>query len=303
MGRVQAVTPADFYVAIDFGGTKVDIATGRGPLDIINKTRIPTLHNDGAEQTVRRAISVARTLVAETKNDTGGSLIAVGAASPGIVSEDGIDLAPNVPGWGQLRLPAALREGFRLEEVVVRTDVKLAALAERAAGKLKNRDVALYVGCGTGIGMAAIVDGKIVAGANGAAGELGYARGFDLQAPDLEHYAGGRNLARHADMESSAAEVHRSTELSAVRASNAALDALASALSAAALTIDPAVIVFGGGQMDAAEVILSGVGSRIADICPYPPELVLGAFVHDAPLRGALAAAGTLTEARAGVWN
>ena len=38
--------------------------------------------------------------------------MAVSAVSPGIVYEDRVALAPNVPGWQELQLPALLRERF-----------------------------------------------------------------------------------------------------------------------------------------------------------------------------------------------
>ncbi|MFG1673746.1 hypothetical protein [Micromonospora sp. NPDC049282] len=62
--------------------------------------RVPTHAEQGASQ----ALALAGDLVGEV----GGPLAAAGVASPGVVRPDGIDLAPNVPGWERLRLTEAL---------------------------------------------------------------------------------------------------------------------------------------------------------------------------------------------------
>src|SRR4051794_17179409 len=108
----------DFVVAIDFGGTKLDVATAKLDGEILATERLGTDAADGAEQAVERALATARTLAAQAARTTGGRLVAAGAASPGIVLEDRILLAPNVPGWTELPLAARLREGLELDAVV-----------------------------------------------------------------------------------------------------------------------------------------------------------------------------------------
>src|SRR6185436_15909218 len=101
----------------------------------------------------------------------GGRCVAVSAVSPGIVYEDRVALAPNVPGWEELELPALLRDRFGLT---------------RAAAAI-------------------VADGEVIQGANGAAGEIGYSlRGTcestgaaEGRAP-LEEFAGGRAIGERA---------------------------------------------------------------------------------------------------------
>lgn len=103
----MSVTPAspDFIVAIDFGGTKLDVATATLDGRVLATERLRTAAADGAEQAVERALACARALRDATTATTGGRLAAVGATSPGIVLDDRILLAPNVPGWTGSRSP------------------------------------------------------------------------------------------------------------------------------------------------------------------------------------------------------
>ena len=83
-------------------------------------------------------------------------------------------LAPNVPGWDGLSLPAALREGLSIDCLELGNDVKAAALAEARWGRLRGADPALLVLLGTGVAAGIVVGGEVVTGAHGAAGEFGY---------------------------------------------------------------------------------------------------------------------------------
>src|SRR5258706_10720444 len=89
----------DFVLAIDFGGTKIAIGTAALDGTAIMSERIDTDAANGALQAVERALDVARALQGRTAGRSRGSCLAVGAVSPGIVREDGVALAPNVPGW------------------------------------------------------------------------------------------------------------------------------------------------------------------------------------------------------------
>jgi glucokinase len=163
-----------FVLALDFGGTKVAVATAGLDGEIAESVRLDTVAPRGAKQVVERALVAAGDLIARTSARRGGRPLAVGAVSPGIVLEDGVLLAPNVPGWEELSLPALLREGLGLEAVRVMTDAKAAALAEARWGSLRHADPGVLLSLGTGLAAAIVIDGHVLRGANGAAGEIGY---------------------------------------------------------------------------------------------------------------------------------
>lgn len=96
------------------------------------------------------------------------------AVTPGIVKPQGIRLAPNNPGWDTLALADVLKESFGIQRVAIETDVKAAALAEARSGVLADVECGLYVNLGTGLSAAAVIDGRVLRGAHGAAGEIAY---------------------------------------------------------------------------------------------------------------------------------
>jgi glucokinase len=275
-------------LALDFGGTKVDVATATSDGRILAAERISTDASLGAEQVVERAIAAARDLV-----DGGAPPLAVAAASPGIVLDDRILLAPNVPGWTDLALAQRLREGLETEHVVCATDVKAATLAELRWGALRDADPGVFVNVGTGLAAGVAVGGRILAGANGAAGEIGYAlRGAAGEGP-LEEAVGGRAIGERGDAESAAEVFARADagDADAQRLVDDALDELAVHVANLTVLVDPARIAVGGGMMGSADRVLSALRRRVAQAAPFPPDVVAARFVHDAALRGAIALA------------
>jgi glucokinase len=297
-----APTSGDFVVAIDFGGTKLDVATARLDGAIVLAERLDTNGREGAEQAVERAIGAARELVARTAGADGGRCVAAGAASPGIVLQDRILLAPNVPGWDAIALPEVLRDGLGLEPVVA-TDVKAAALAEAQWGALADADPGVFVNVGTGLAAAVVIGGRVLAGANGAAGEIGYAlRGLhdELGAPDgrapLEEQVGGRALGERATrllgepLDAAALFARAEHDPDARLLVDEALAELGLHVANLAIALDPRRIAVGGGLMHAAPLILAALRRRTR-LAPFPPEVVEARFVHDGALRGAVALA------------
>ena len=292
----------DFVLGIDFGGTKIALATASLDGELMESVRLETDAGNGAIQAVDRALARAEGLVAMAAENGGGRCVAVSAVSPGIVSEDHVALAPNVPGWQDLRLPALLRERFGTAHAAVGTDVKAAAVAELRWGSLRGADPAILLILGTGLAAAIVVGGEVLRGANGAAGEIGYSlrgasddRGAaDGRAP-LEEFAGGRAIGERATRllgtAVTAADVFGHPDPRARELLEDALDALAIQVANMAIVVDPARIAVGGGLMSQPEVVLEAIDRRLRMGAPFAPELVPAQFIHDGPLRGAIALA------------
>ncbi|GIJ46493.1 glucokinase [Virgisporangium aliadipatigenens] len=289
-------------LGIDFGGTKVALATAPatesstvdGGSALRDTVRLPTLAAAGAAQLVERALAAARTLT--------GRPTAVGVSTFGVVSQGRIRLAPNVPGWDGLELPRLLREEFGQAPVVVHNDVNAAATAELRWGALRGVDLGVYLNLGTGIGGALIVGGRVLTGAHGAAGEIGYLLGPDPtrcfatgHAPLEELASGGALTARSARLlrrdvtASQLFDLADDPDIAALL--DPAVDALAAAVANLCIAVDPQRVVIGGGMMAAARHLLPRIAALAARAVPFPPEIRAARFVHDAPLRGALALA------------
>ena len=282
-------------VGIDFGGTKTDIGVAGPDGVLLRSERIDTAPESGARQAVERALAVARRMVGNAR------LLAAGAVSPGVVSEDGVLLAPNVPGWGDLRLPALLRAGLDLDAVTVGNDVNAAALAELRWGALRGRETALFVSLGTGVAAALVTGGAVYVGAHGAAGEIGYSlrdpsddAGYRSGRAPLEEFVGGRAIGERASaalgITLTAAEAFGRPDLPAGFIDQT-LAELSMHAANVALALDPEAIVIGGGLMAQADLILPALRARIDVALPFPPDVLPATFLHDGALRGALALA------------
>jgi predicted NBD/HSP70 family sugar kinase len=291
----------DFVLGIDFGGTKIALATADLGGEPIESARLDTEAARGATQAVDRALARAQELVATAEQAHGGRCLAVGAVSPGIVYPDRVALAPNVPGWEELHLPRLIAEGLGRPPSEVATDVKAAALAELRWGSLRDADPAILVVLGTGLAAAIVVDGEVVRGANGAAGEIAYSvrAANELAAANgrapLEELAGGRAIGERASAllggPLTAADVFAHPDPRARRLVDDALAELAIHVANMAIVVDPARIAVGGGLMSHDEVVLPALGERLRAAVPFPPELVPARFIHDGSLRGAIALA------------
>lgn len=296
-----------FVLAIDLGGTKMAIAAsdlnGRSLAD----QKLPTRAEEGAAAAIARLLAAARHLVSVTEA-TAGELVAVGAVSPGIVLPDRILLAPNNPGWDRLALADELTVGLGAPRVVVDTDVKAAAIAEARWGSLAGVGTGLYLNLGTGIAAAVVVDGQVLRGAHGAAGEIGYqllgagaggagsARSAQASGAGqalLEEHVGGRALGERAS-----ALVGR--QLSAAEAFalagedgrlhdlvTEAVERLAVHVTNLVIAVDPARVAIGGGLATDEAVVLPPIEAAIRRAAPFPPAVTTARFRGEASLVGA----------------
>ena len=279
-------------LGIDFGGTKMAIGIGDAEGRLLTFERVPTHAARGARQALARALDLAQKLV----TDTGGTLHAAGIASPGVIRDDGIDLAPNVPGWEQLRLAEAVRDHLGITRVRVANDLNAAALAELRRGALRDADPGIVIGLGTGVAAAITVNGAVVPGYRGAAGEIAYAvsgAGWPSSAEArLEADFSGRALDELADrlnLRGGAAGL-----CAAARSPGPARDALVPRVEELArhivtccLLVDPKRLVLVGG-VARDELIRDLLVERLSRALPYPPEVVLSTFAQEAALLGSL---------------
>jgi glucokinase len=289
-------------LGLDFGGTKIAVAVCETSGVRLGSTEVDTRAEVGARASLDRAIRAARALL-----DTvapGRPLAAVGVSTFGIPSENGVALAPTVPGWSDIPLGRALREAFDGARIVLATDVKAAAQAEAAHGALVGCDPGIYLNLGTGLAVAIVVGGVVLTGRNGAAGEIGYnlrsLKDVGLPAAHrmpLEEAVSGMALLREAsallpyatgavDVFARAADDPRMAGLLA-----GFVTELSFHLVNLAIAIDPQRIVVGGGMVRSWDRLQGDLRRALEAAVPYPPELVPAEFPFDAPLIGALALA------------
>ncbi len=155
-----------YTIGIDIGGTNIKAGLVHNQR-VIKKVVLPTIANKGPELCIgqiKRAIELLQTSV---------SRIGIGIA--GIIdSKNGIvRYSPNLKGWFDTQLSDILGEEFG-KKVRILNDVNAVLLGEWQYGAGKGYGNIFLFTLGTGIGGAAVCQGKMVFGANGFAGEFGH---------------------------------------------------------------------------------------------------------------------------------
>src|SRR6266446_6542544 len=164
----------DVVVAVDLDSTKIAVATEDMTGSLLKQAPLDTNASHRAQQILERTTVTARALIERTVAEVGGKCVAAGVATPGIVHDNGVLLSPNIPGWDQVSLRETMRAGLHIPAVLAENDVKAAAMAEVLWGALKGADPAVFLSLGTGIAAAIVIGGRVVTGAHGASGEIGY---------------------------------------------------------------------------------------------------------------------------------
>ena len=297
------MTPAATAVlALDLGGTKLAAAVVEASGVLRRRRSEPTRAESGADDVLRRAVALAGAVLAEELRD-GGSVGALGVATMGITRDHGTELAPNVPGWDRLAIPAALRRAFPSLEVAIGNDVRAATLAELSWGALKGVETGVYLNLGTGVMAGFVVDGRILEGAHGAAGEIGYSLQAGWQDARLaaeggapaEERLGGRGVARRAsellgepiDLPGLVALAERKSEAAALV--DELWGEIAVLAANLAIALDPEVLVLGGGYVRSGPSLPAHVAALVERAVPYPPRVELSRYGGDASLYGAAA--------------
>ncbi len=188
------------YIGVDVGGTKVlaGEVTETGAVVRTALRRTPGRRVDVA--VVEDALTEAVLDVAD-----GRPVAAVGLAAAGFVDAAGerVMFAPHLP-WAGDPVRARLSERWGTR-VALDNDANCAALAESAWGAAHGASSALMLTMGTGIGGALLLDGRLLRGAQGMAGEFGHmqvvpgGRACECgQSGCWEQYSSGNALVRFA---------------------------------------------------------------------------------------------------------
>lgn len=268
-----------YVFGVDVGGTTVKIGYFDLDGNIIDKWEIPTrTEDDGANiiPDIAGSIMVKMAQKDIEKKDIAG----VGIGVPGPVKSDGTVLVAVNLGWGKKNPNEELGE---LLEVPVKTanDANVAALGEMWRGGGQGHEDVVAVTLGTGVGGGIIIGGKMVAGSNGAGGEIGHIHLEDNETEQcgckgygcLEQYASATGIVRLAKKklaDSSKPSCLRDIDVDAKAVWDAvkADDELAKevaeiygeylgkGLAAVANTVNPEVFVIGGGVSKAGRVVI-----------------------------------------------
>ncbi len=157
---------------IDIGGTTVKLGLFTEKGNLIDKWEISTRKEDNGSLILGDVTKSIQEKIEEKGLDK-DQIIGIGIDVPGPVTEDGTVLQCVNLGWGIFNVSDEMKRltGF---DTKVGNDANVAALGEMWQGGGKGYKNLIMVTLGTGVGGGVILNGKILTGSNGAAGEIGH---------------------------------------------------------------------------------------------------------------------------------
>ena len=158
-------------LGIDLGGTTVKVGLVDEELEIVDKVIYRSRPLDEMAACAEFSDQL-KAFVVEARYDP-AEIEGIGVAIPGTVLGAEVELLPNIQLDLQLLLES-LRDYFPNADLAYLNDANAGALAEAAFGAGVGYRNVLYVTIGTGIGAGVVIGGKVIAGAHGAAGEIGH---------------------------------------------------------------------------------------------------------------------------------
>lgn len=312
-----------YCFGVDLGGTTVKIGLFSIEGQLQDKWEIPTrTENHGAEILSDIAASI------QSRMDTGHlskeQVTGIGIGVPGPVLNENIVQGCVNLGWGNVRVADELSALTGLK-VKAANDANVAALGEQWQGGGKGFQNLVMFTLGTGVGGGIIQNGRIISGANGAAGEIGHMVIVDSDEVVgtcgcghrgcLEQVASATgivNLTEKKLVECSQDSVLREISpltakdvLDAAKAGDALAEQAAEnmmkqlgrAAAYIACVVNPDIFVIGGGVSKAGEYLIEGISRYYKDYAFHASadtKFALASLGNDAGMIGAAGMVCTL---------
>ena len=280
---------AKYVFGVDVGGTTVKMGLFTVEGELLDKWEIKTRTEDGGKNVLPDIADSIKEVI-ESKKLAKEDVEGVGIGVPGPVKEDGTVLKCVNLGWGILNVEDELEKliGY---PVKAGNDANVAALGEMWQGAAKGCKDVIMVTLGTGVGGGIIVDGKVVAGFNGAGGEIGHitVNHDEIEACNcgqygcLEQYTSATGIVRVAKRklaktndetslrnfpELTAKDVFdeaKSGDAVALGLVDEVCGILGSTLSNIACVVDPEVVVIGGGVSKAGSILIESIQKHFVE--------------------------------------
>ena len=278
-----------YYLGFDIGGTKCVVSVGRtdeSGIEILGREEVKTASSPA--ETLERLFPVAEKFSKEYPVESAG--ISCGGPLDG---KKGILLTPpNLTGWHGFEIVKYI-EGRYGVKAFLQNDANACALAEWKYGAGRGTRNMVFLTFGTGLGAGLILNGKLYAGTNDNAGEVGHIRlaengpvGFG-KAGSFEGFCSGGGIAKLA------AEMGFENQITAKQLSEEAFRGnmlakrvfeksgrmLGKGLSILIDLLNPEKIVLGGVFMRSGELLISAMKEEIekealsvsASVCEIVP--------------------------------
>lgn len=157
-------------IGIDIGGTNTQIGLVTQEGEILNQTTLPT----SKYPNVNEFVGAVKTEIELLVSNVGTKPVGIGIGAPnGNFYSGSIEFAPNLLWKGIIPLAKLFEDALNLP-VLLTNDANAAAVGEMKFGAAKGLKDFLFFTLGTGVGSGIVVNGEIVYGHDGFAGEIGH---------------------------------------------------------------------------------------------------------------------------------
>ena len=303
----KSPAPTEVLAGVDIGGTTTQVVLCTTDLGIVARRRLPTPAAEGGQAMIRTVLDALAGLLA----DTPARLLGLGIGAAGVVdSRSGhiIAASDSFHAWAGFPVVPTIEDALGVP-AFLDNDVNAFLRAEATIGGAAGETHALGMTLGTGVGGALWVDGGLLHGPHGAAGEVGHIPGFgDIRCScggrgHLETLAAGRSVAaRYAERSGRHLTAHGVAAAAvggdqhAVAVFQAAGAAIARALLITAGLLDVTSVVIGGGLSRAWHLLEPPIQAALRDEPPVsgqPIRVARARLGDDAAAIGAAALART----------
>jgi glucokinase len=315
-----------FFLGIDLGGTNIKSGVVDDLGRSLSSVSVETNADRGPDAGIANLAEAGR-LAVQFSGLTWEDIPAVGLGSPGMmdIAAGMLTDPPNLPGWNDFPIRQRLAEALR-KPTVLQNDANAAAFGEYWAGAGRNTRSLVMFTLGTGIGCGIVEEGRILEGRHSHGAECGHiiiqmenGRTCSCGATGhLEGYASATALVKRArealeyDKDSALQDLLARDTLSSRTIAEAAErdDPLARrlmretagylAVGAVCLmhTIDPDLILFGGGMIAAGTPFLDDIRADIQRLAfPIPAARTAVRYAELGSDAGFIGAAGCARQA------
>lgn len=302
-----------YCFGVDLGGTTAKMGVFQENGDLLEKWEIPT-RKHMEEDVILPDIAQALKAKMEERGLEKADIIGVGIGVPSAVLGDGFVKKVSNINWKNRDVKKELEELTGLP-VKVGNDANVAALGEMWKGGGEGYSNLVMVTLGTGVGGGVILNGKILTGNNGGAGEIGHMTSERNETECcgcgkkgcLEQYASATGIARLAskklasttqDTILKAENISAKDVFDAVKAGDEVAMEVAEefgsylgyALADIGAVLDPEIFVIGGGVSKAGDILLKYITKYYAQRAYHTCEnvkFVMAKLGNDAGIYGA----------------
>ena len=282
----------NYTIGIDLGGTNVKIALLKNVNIIVQKTSIETDKHKGRSKLIAEIIKIIKQLIKDNKlkkSQIAG--IGIGVAGPINFDRGFIHNLTNIKGWKNTPLKQMLTKKIGIR-TFVDNDVNVVTLGELAFGAGRGFKDILCLTLGTGVGGGIVLNGHLYRGPNFTAGEIGHIP-ISITGPKcncggtacIERYVGNKFIIQRAkelvkNNKKSLILTYANNQISKITPkiiSQAASDKdktalliwrevgnyLGIALSGLVNTLNPELIIIGGGVAKAGKPLFDSIKKTI----------------------------------------